>query len=134
MTNSIVTQVELAIVTQSDAPDARVTRLVTQVAAYHPPSVPRVTQVNGAVAAYHPPSTPRVTQVSFYILATRSPNYRFISMVLPDVFPNDISYNSVGSTRFATDVIVVDSGDDQRVQRWSQPLMEYDVAYGVRTM
>jgi uncharacterized protein (TIGR02217 family) len=55
-------------------------------------------------------------------------------VILPDVFPYDISYNSVGSTRFATDVIVVDSGDDQRTSRWDQPLMEYDISYGVRTM
>ena len=51
-----------------------------------------------------------------------------------EVFPKDISFNSIGSTRFQTDVIMVDSGDDQRISRWSAPLMEYDVAYGVRTM
>ena len=68
------------------------------------------------------------------ILATYSPDFGFIDMITDEVFPYDISYDSVGSTRFATDVIVVDSGADQRIQRWIQPLMEYDVAYGVRTM
>jgi uncharacterized protein (TIGR02217 family) len=55
-------------------------------------------------------------------------------MFVNEIFPRDISYNSIGATRFTTDVIVVDSGDDQRIMRWSSPLMEYDVAYGVRTM
>ena len=84
-------------------------------------------------------STPTSGQIDFSAiyynaLATYSPDYGFIDVILDDVFPNDISYESVGSTRFATDVIVVDSGSDQRVQRWDQPLMEYDVGYGVRTM
>jgi uncharacterized protein (TIGR02217 family) len=74
------------------------------------------------------------TECVVNVLAIRSPNMDWIPMILPDVFPNDISYNSVGTIRFATDVIVVDSGDDQRVQRWDQPLMEFDIAYGVRTM
>ena len=52
------------------------------------------------------------------ILATRTPLYEFIPLILSDVFPFDISYNSVGSTRFATDVVMVDSGDDQRIGRW----------------
>lgn len=75
-----------------------------------------------------------VSAVEVRFLAIRAPNLKWISMILDDVFPNDISYNSVGTIRFATDVIVVDSGDDQRVQRWDQPLMEFDVSYGVRTM
>ena len=75
-----------------------------------------------------------LTQVNLTYLAIRAPNMRWISVILEDVFPNDISYNSVGTIRFATDVIVVDSGDDQRIQRWDQPLLEFDVSYGVRTM
>ena len=94
----------------------------------------RMTQVHAEVLALHPPPPVKVTSCYMEILASRSPNYEFVAMVLPDTFPFDISYNSVGSTRFATDVIVVDSGDDQRVGRWDAPLMEYDVAYGVRTM
>jgi uncharacterized protein (TIGR02217 family) len=75
-----------------------------------------------------------VTQIYCSVLMTVSPSYEFTDMILSDVFPYDISYNSIGSTRFSTDVIVVDSGNDQRIQRWSQPLMEYDISYGVRTM
>ena len=81
-----------------------------------------------------PPATRQINQVYLNILCSRTPQYGFNSVILTDVFPYDISYNSVGSVRFATDVIIVDSGDDQRVGRWDQPLMEYDIAYGVRTM
>ena len=63
-----------------------------------------------------------------------TPNFEWIEMFIYEVFPYDISYNSVGATRFSTDVIMVDSGHDQRSSRWDQPLMEYDIAYGVRTM
>lgn len=75
-----------------------------------------------------------VEQVFAMFLCTLTTTFEYTAVVFSDVFPYDISYNSVGSTRFATDVIIVDSGDDQRIQRWSQPLMEYDIAYGVRTM
>lgn len=81
--------------------------------------------------------TPNVT--TYYgtsnvaVLCTRTPIFTWIdTMLIQEVFPKDIGYNSVGSTRFSTDVTVVDSGADQRISRWSQPLMEYDVAYGVR--
>ena len=74
------------------------------------------------------------TRVCLQILAVRTATFGYTQMINPDVFPFDISYNSVGSIRFATDVTIVDSGDDQRVSRWDQPLQEYDVAYGVRTM
>ena len=81
-----------------------------------------------------PPAVRQINQVYLNILCSRTPKYGFNSVILTDVFPFDISYQSVGSVRFATDVIIVDSGDDQRVGRWDQPLMEYDIAYGVRTM
>ena len=48
-------------------------------------------------------------------------------------FPTEISYGSAGGPRWKTDVIVVDSGRDQRNQRWSNTRHEYDVAYGVKT-
>jgi uncharacterized protein (TIGR02217 family) len=50
------------------------------------------------------------------------------------VFPHDISYNSEGAEVFATEVNVADSGYEQRIGAWDQPLMEYNVAYGVRTL
>lgn len=76
----------------------------------------------------------RVTQAFVQVLSHWTPNFEWIDMFNYVEFPHDISYNSIGATRFATDVSVVDSGDDQRVSRWSQPLMEYDVSYGVRTL
>ena len=129
-----VTQLDLTVFGPLPSPE----RLITQVVPFFVggPTNPKrlVTEVNMQMLGTQPTSERNVTQVIYSILATRSPSYRFTDVILPDVFPYDISYNSVGSTRFATDVIVVDSGDDQRTQRWAQPLMEYDIAYGVRTM
>ena len=129
-----VTQAILQVLSPLAVPNVRATAVHAIVLGFNPAPKRRVTQLHVEVLAYHPPVPPRITQCWANILATRSPSYEFIPMVLEDVFPYDISYDSVGSTRFATDVIVVDSGDDQRVGRWDSPLMEYDVAYGVRTM
>ena len=129
-----VTQAILQVLSPLAVPNVRVTEVHAIVLGFNPAPKRWVTQLHLEVLAYHPPVPPRITQCWANILATRSPSYEFIPMVLEDVFPYDISYDSVGSTRFATDVIVVDSGDDQRVGRWDAPLMEYDVAYGVRTM
>jgi uncharacterized protein (TIGR02217 family) len=111
---------------------------VTQAYAQVVGDVPNVkryfTTANVDVHGNTPPANRYFTQLCIQILSTRTPTYEFTNVILSDVFPDDISYNSVGSTRFATDVIVVDSGDDQRIGRWDQPLMEYDVAFGVRTM
>lgn len=76
----------------------------------------------------------KATQVFAMVLVDFTPNFEWIEMFIPEVFPYDISLNSIGATRFQTDVVMVDSGHDQRQSRWSQPLMEYDVAFGVRTM
>ncbi len=76
----------------------------------------------------------RCTEVYARIMIPFAPNFEWIDMIIDEVFPFDISYNSIGATRFQTDVVRVDSGHDQRASRWSQPLMEYDVAYGVRTL
>ena len=108
--------------------------VVTQVMGDHPAPPRRFTRADAEVHGATPPAKRWFTQTCLQILSTRTPEYGFTNVILPDVFPDDISYNSVGSTRFATDVIVVDSGDDQRVSRWDQPIMEFDVAYGVRTM
>lgn len=67
-----------------------------------------------------------------HVFSHRTPLFEWNEMLYYDVFPTDIGYNSVGATRFTTDVVMVDSGADQRTARWDQPLMEYDVAYGVR--
>ena len=92
------------------------------------------TQEYVALLGTQPLPERRISNINVQVLGIRAPNMDWNPMIFADVFPNDISYNSVGTIRFSTDVIVVDSGDDQRVRRWSQPLMEYDVAYGVRTM
>src|SRR5690606_28753890 len=41
---------------------------------------------------------------------------------------------SDAATKFSTIVNEVASGHDQRISRWAYPVMEYNVAYGVRTM
>lgn len=76
----------------------------------------------------------KITQAYAQVMVDFTPNFEWIEMFINEVFPFDISFNSIGATRFQTDVVMVDSGHDQRQSRWSQPLMEYDVAYGVRTM
>lgn len=76
----------------------------------------------------------KITQAYAQVMVDFTPNFEWIEMFINEVFPYDISFNSIGATRFQTDVVMVDSGHDQRQSRWSQPLMEYDVAYGVRTM
>jgi len=49
-------------------------------------------------------------------------------------FPTDISVGSSGGPSWKTDVIVFDSGGEQRNQRWSDLRNSYDAAYGVRTI
>ena len=102
----------------------------------------RVTQAYVSVLGNLPRGAPvdehtrglRFTQAYAQVMIPFTPNFAWIDMFVNEVFPYDISLNSLGATRFETDVVVVDSGYDQRTSRWDQPLMEYDVAYGVRTM
>lgn len=75
-----------------------------------------------------------LSHVNLSVLATRTPDFRYGEMLQYEVFPDDISFNSIGSHKFVTDVVVVDSGADDRNARWDQAIHEYDVAYGVRTM
>ncbi len=49
-------------------------------------------------------------------------------------FPHNISYNSDGAETFSTEINSGDDGGEQRIAHWEQPLMEYNIAYGVRTM
>lgn len=48
-------------------------------------------------------------------------------------FPVDISYGSRGGPRYQTEVVRMDSGHEKRLARWSYPLHEFDVVYGVKT-
>ena len=128
------THTEAEFVGSSPTPTARFSSVMAACCSTNPYPARRFTAANGTLLGNQPAPQRRLTSIEVTYLAIRVPNLKWISMILEDVFPNDISYNSVGTIRFATDVIVVDSGDDQRVQRWDQPLMEFDVAYGVRTM
>lgn len=76
----------------------------------------------------------RFSEIWANVMVPFTPNFEWIEMFVNEVFPFDISFNSIGATRFMTDVAIVDSGHDQRSSRWTQPLMEFDVAYGVRTL
>ncbi len=48
-------------------------------------------------------------------------------------FPTDIAYGSVGGPGFNTNVIVTDSGAEERIARWSDARHRYNAAYGIRT-
>lgn len=48
-------------------------------------------------------------------------------------FPTDISLGALSIPAWKTDVIVFESGREQRNQRWSEVRNSYDVGYGVRT-
>ena len=47
-------------------------------------------------------------------------------------FPTDISYGSRGGPGYNTEVIRVDSGHEKRLARWTYPLHEFDVVYGIK--
>lgn len=48
-------------------------------------------------------------------------------------FPADISYGSAGGPEYSTDIIMIQSGYEQRNINWSAARARYNVAYGVRT-
>lgn len=48
-------------------------------------------------------------------------------------FPDDIAYGSIGGPGFNTNVIVTDSGAEERIARWSDARHRYNAAYGIRT-
>lgn len=87
---------------------------------------------------------PKVVQVEARVLHTFTPLFisfdpltadrAGVAVFIAQEFPAIISFNSISATRFQTDVTITDSGDGDRNARWEVPLMEYDVAYGVRTM
>ena len=76
------------------------------------------------------------------VLATKLPDFSwggastggFDAMFKSELFPYNISFDSISAATFADDVVVVNSGVSQRTSRWDQPLLEFDVGYGVRTM
>lgn len=56
---------------------------------------------------------------------------RFIDLYLDDCVPG---YPVLASPRFATEIVMVDSGDEQANQRWAHPLHRYVLPEAVRTM
>lgn len=100
----------------------------------------RITQVYGNIMGSLPrsPSTVNrgtiITQIYANVMVPFTPEFEWFDMLIEEVFPKKISYNSVSTITFNTSVAIVDSGHDQRTARWSQALMEFDVAYGVRTL
>lgn len=141
-----ITDTEAKDLGKSPPPVDQVTGVRSQVVGLKPTPVQMFTGADAKIIGQMTreggdPSGPRphgylhnFTSVEARVIFTRTPDFRWLEMLIPEVFPFDISYSSIGATRFTTDVTVVDSGDDQRNSRWTQPLMEYDVAYGVRTM
>ena len=84
----------------------------------------------------------RFTLTYVEVLATHLPDLSwggastggFDAMFKEELFPYNISFDSISAATFADDVVVVDLGVSQRTSRWDQPLLEFDVGYGVRTM
>ncbi len=134
------TQIFTQIIGGKDQPPVNITQISGSVLGTSTPPL-RATQVYGQVLGSATPPM-RVTQVYTQLLALRTPIFTWIDTgnegdpvpIVDELFPKDISENSQGIIRFATDVVQVDSGADQRSGRWDQSLMEYDVSYGVRTM
>ena len=48
-------------------------------------------------------------------------------------FPDDISYGSSGGPEYATDIVLTQSGHEQRNANWSEARARYNVAHGVKT-
>lgn len=48
-------------------------------------------------------------------------------------FPVDISFGSSGGPEYSTDIVVTQSGHEQRNVNWSQARARYNVAHGVKT-
>lgn len=128
-----VTQAEARLLTDGD-PQRRVTQMKADVMGQSNPRRRISLNYANMMVKVEADEQLRLTQVYAMVMVDFTPNFEWIEMFIPEVFPYDISFNSIGATRFQTDVVMVDSGHDQRQSRWSQPLMEYDVAYGVRTM
>src|SRR5690349_17924176 len=50
------------------------------------------------------------------------------------VFPTDLSFGRPGGPEYLTDVVVYESGSEQRNSYASEPRYSWDVGYGVRTI
>lgn len=57
--------------------------------------------------------------------------------ITPDtlpLFPTDISFGRPGGPEYATDVQILESGNEQRNAFWQEPRYSWDVGYAVREM
>lgn len=50
-----------------------------------------------------------------------------------ELFPVDIAYGSLGGPGFSTEIVVTDSGAEQRIANWSAPRHRFNAAYAVRS-
>lgn len=48
-------------------------------------------------------------------------------------FPTDVSFGSSGGPEFKTHLFMAHSGAEKRNVEWSQPMMKFNVAYGIKT-
>ena len=48
-------------------------------------------------------------------------------------FPTDIAFGSAGGPEYSTDVVIMQSGFEQRNSNWAQARARYNVAHGVKT-
>lgn len=48
-------------------------------------------------------------------------------------FPQDIAYGTSGGPGFSTEIVVTDSGKEQRIANWSQPRHRFNAAYAIRS-
>ena len=55
--------------------------------------------------------------------------------IVPDtlpIFPTDLSFGRPGGPEYLTDVVILESGHEQRNSYWLEPRYSWDVGYGVR--
>ena len=55
-----------------------------------------------------------------------------MSHIASPVFPTGISLNSMGGPQYNTEVVVMNSGHEQRNQIWTYPLHKYEIGYGIK--
>ncbi|MDE3060450.1 MAG: DUF2460 domain-containing protein [Pseudomonadota bacterium] len=48
-------------------------------------------------------------------------------------FPTDIAYGSAGGPQYSTDIVITQSGYEQRNANWAQARAQYNVAHGIKT-
>jgi len=75
----------------------------------------------------------RVTQIVGLAAVRKTPDLSWGMTFLNIRFPRGIADGSEGGPGFSTDVVEVDSGFDQRIARWDEGMLTFNVAKGVDT-